>query len=468
MADDRVGPFRVGEALVRLSGVGRLWPPAEIPPGLRALLTTPLPPRYVVHTVHGTWGKRSAWPGPSSELSRDIVSKLPGPARIEPLTWSGRNQVGARERAAHKLRVHLRKKFQEFPDARHFVVAHSHGGNVALMAAAEPDIANGLSGVATLSTPFLSSEVREVRTLDASTAFIAALCTGLGYAAWRLFRGATWSDIGGPTTLAIVAAWVAIAAGGLLFRAMHRQAVRIDKAMPRTRLTPEQVAILRVQGDEPIAAIAGLRLAGTISDALYGAVDRPLSAASSWLLQLWNYQALGHVLGRLVEWVAPPSVAVPGATSMPNPLIDVVRTHWPLGVALMLQTFFGASPLVHSLVLAVALLYALPAAFAVLVEAIRIPFALVSGLSLASIGLIAPFAGPYLNLAAEASPPGRWTVTNLSGGGIYGGLLHSKIYAQQELVAVITGWIVERLRAEGEAAGVSPAGRGAAARPNEP
>jgi hypothetical protein len=356
--------------------------------------------------------------------------------------------VGARDRAVKALRLHLRKKFEEFPNAEHFIVAHSHGGNVALMAAAQPDIANRLSGVATLSTPFLSSEVREVRTLDGTTAFIAALCTGLGYAAWHVFRGSTWSAIGGPTMLAIFASWLTIAAGAWLFRFMHRRAVRIDAAMPRTRLPPEKVAILRVQGDEPIAVIAGLRLAGTIADTLYGTVDRPLFAASSWLLDRWNYEALRRALERLLESVANTSpVVVRGlgvVTTMRNPYMDVVRTHWPLGLAFALQAFFGASPLVHYATLTAALLYALPAAFAVLVETIRIPFALICGVSLVSIGFIAPLAGPYLNLAAEASPPGRWTVTNLPGGGIYGGLLHSKIYAQTELVAVITDWIAER------------------------
>lgn len=452
MTDDPAQKFTaIGKELLRQAGVTARAPLAGWPPGLLASLATPPSPRYVVHTVHGTWGRTSEWTAPTSPLSRAIVRTLPGPARIEPLKWSGKNQVGARERAVRELRDHLRRKFQEFPNAEHFVVAHSHGGNVALMAAAEPDIAQRLSGVATLSTPFLSSDVREVRTLDGTTACVAALCTGFGYAAWQLFLGASWSAIGGSTTLAVLAAWVTIAAGTGLFRFMHRRAVRIDATMPRTRLPPEKLAILRVQGDEPIAVIAGLRLAGTVADTLYGAVDRPLFAASSWLLDLWNYQALRRGLARLLDAMTDkPPVTHAGygvLMPMPNPLMDVVRTHWPLGLAFALQTFFGASRPVHYGALAAALLYALPAAFAVLVEAIRIPFALVCGASLVSIGVAAPLAGPYLNLAAEASPPGQWTVTNLSGGGVYGGLLHSKIYAQKDLVAAITDWIAGRAAA---------------------
>src|SRR5262245_20235181 len=53
---------------------------------------------------------------------------------ICPFLWSGANSVHARDCAARELSDQLRNHLQDDPDARAVIIAHSHGGNVALRA----------------------------------------------------------------------------------------------------------------------------------------------------------------------------------------------------------------------------------------------------------------------------------------------------------------------------------------------
>jgi len=53
-------------------------------------------------------------------------------------------------------------RLQKYPGARHFIIAHSHGGNVVLYAVREsPLMRSQLGGLVFLSTPFLHVERRD-------------------------------------------------------------------------------------------------------------------------------------------------------------------------------------------------------------------------------------------------------------------------------------------------------------------
>jgi hypothetical protein len=52
---------------------------------------------------------------------------------------------------------------REYPNAHHFVVAHSHGGNVAMYALADESLASRVSGVVCLGTPFFACKPRNLR-----------------------------------------------------------------------------------------------------------------------------------------------------------------------------------------------------------------------------------------------------------------------------------------------------------------
>jgi hypothetical protein len=82
------------------------------------------------------------------------------PHKFRSVHWSGANSISARDNAAHILAEHLSAEHTAHPEATQLIIAHSHGGNIALRAlhhlqnsAHSADTANPL--VVTLATPFI-------------------------------------------------------------------------------------------------------------------------------------------------------------------------------------------------------------------------------------------------------------------------------------------------------------------------
>ncbi len=140
-------------------------------------------PRFVITLVHGTtWFRDAGWTQPDSSFRRTLQASLPG-ARIERFQWSGKNSARARVRAAEELRVRLREHINRYSGARHYVIGHSHGGNVALYALQDEGIASKMSGVIALSTPFLWATLRDVGPINwkhIKTQFIVFLAAIIG------------------------------------------------------------------------------------------------------------------------------------------------------------------------------------------------------------------------------------------------------------------------------------------------
>ena len=58
------------------------------------------------------------------------------------------------------LRAHIARTRDDFPHAKHVLVAHSHGGNVCLAALRDRDTRAAVHGLACLSTPFVNVRAR--------------------------------------------------------------------------------------------------------------------------------------------------------------------------------------------------------------------------------------------------------------------------------------------------------------------
>jgi hypothetical protein len=133
---------------------------AQIAGGLLARKQAPhddlsISPHIVVTLVHGTWARHAAWTLPSSRLCRTLCKEAQGPVRFERFLWSGWNTVTSRHRAVTRLIAQLAASQTRWPHARHFVIGHSHGGNIAFQAMRERSVAERIAGLACLSTPFL-------------------------------------------------------------------------------------------------------------------------------------------------------------------------------------------------------------------------------------------------------------------------------------------------------------------------
>src|SRR5262245_29667993 len=107
--------------------------------------------RCSIILVHGTWGrgffpKRRQvsllppsdrwWLEEGSQCHAGLVEALKSASLNWPIRaflWSGANSIHARDCAARELSQQLRKDLQD-PDATAVIIAHSHGGNVALRA----------------------------------------------------------------------------------------------------------------------------------------------------------------------------------------------------------------------------------------------------------------------------------------------------------------------------------------------
>lgn len=124
---------------------------------------------HCITLVHGTFAPNAAWTKPTHWLARTVELNLhqvgrtgPGSVAWCPFKWSGANLHSARTQGGIALEQQLRQQVTAYPDARHLVIAHSHGGNVALMALRDTELQRRIAAVVTLNTPFLRGSVRSI------------------------------------------------------------------------------------------------------------------------------------------------------------------------------------------------------------------------------------------------------------------------------------------------------------------
>src|SRR5262249_47268546 len=204
--------------------------------------------RFAITTVHGTFASRSRWPEEDSPLGRYLREQLPGSVEIRPFRWSGRNGFRERERAAHVLREQLLQAMNEDPSVLHFVVSHSHGGNVALLAAGDPVLQRRLAGIICLSTPFLQAWPRplgQARIMSAGAGVIITLANLLFFVLRKRL----------DTNVALV---IVVALFGFVNWATMKLALRLADPSRFTWKLPNldtPLLIVRAAGDEASALL---------------------------------------------------------------------------------------------------------------------------------------------------------------------------------------------------------------------
>ena len=108
--------------------------------------------RSAVILIHGTFARGAPWTLAASALSRALESE----ATIVRFDWSGANSMRSRRLASEGLRACVAAL-----GARGFeriaLVAHSHGGNIALKACESPATAARVQAIVCLATPFIAA-----------------------------------------------------------------------------------------------------------------------------------------------------------------------------------------------------------------------------------------------------------------------------------------------------------------------
>ena len=117
-------------------------------------------PDLILFLVHGTWpcgllkhiirskNHEQIWIHPSSAFCGAMA--MPN-ITLRPFYWSGDNSILQRQLAVSQLRGELIEARIAYPEARILVLAHSHGGNIAIKASTSKTV----DGIVTLGTPFL-------------------------------------------------------------------------------------------------------------------------------------------------------------------------------------------------------------------------------------------------------------------------------------------------------------------------
>jgi hypothetical protein len=104
------------------------------------------------------------WFEEGSPFLAQLSAELGGiPHKIKPLLWTGENSIYVRDKVAHILADDLSAEHTEHPQATQLVIAHSHGGNIALRAFHHLQMRDGSQHgddgtspfVVTLATPFI-------------------------------------------------------------------------------------------------------------------------------------------------------------------------------------------------------------------------------------------------------------------------------------------------------------------------
>ena len=340
----------------------------------------------IVVMIHGTFARQNEWSMPASPLG---LALAPG-AGLARLCWSGANSMRCRGLAARALRLELAALAER--GYRHIaLVAHSHGGNIALKACEDAATAERVSAIVCIATPFLTAWRPRLRRVGNLATRLGLMVQSFGLGAGFMLMGSTLTgpldELGATRTLVATAACILLGLGiGL---AGARMALRLRFDDPRQPLDPD-IADAVFDG-QAVAALRGRTLVVTRGGDEADGLLKLASLANRQIVALANRDFRGRQREGLLD-------------EAPRSLGGLVQ-----GMA------FGG----------LALLGAIPS-LAFGVNALR-----------SQTGVF---------LTSAETPPGAWTHLHFSGTTTADGegLYHSSLYSDAEVVASIRQWLTDR------------------------
>jgi hypothetical protein len=405
----------------------------------------PSQPVAIVTLIHGTWARSAPWTRADSPLGVALRAAFDDRVALFRFEWTGHNRVGARERAAERLHAHLLGLADRYPDARHYVIAHSHAGNIVMYALRDRALHERLHGVVCLSTPFLHVRRRQLGAITNAT-IVAALVVG----PW-IFGGMLLQRLGVNEDLAILGSLIA---GGVIAYVLVRWSRRPVEHLLRTLTLPETVVvpclIVRGSGDEAGAALGLIQVLSWVVGLCWvapaGVVAEVVTVIRTWGSMARRYRWYAALL-------VAASAAVFAVDSQYGPFLaaagdlrskasSIASMALAAGAATLLIWWLGSG----------AGLYGYALGFTV-AGVVLSPLILLFALFVAPFGPELVLACVHLDITAESTPPGAWTVHHLHAPGVgerrggghdetYG-LMHST-YASPDAIGVIVAWLLAR------------------------
>lgn len=293
---------------------------------------------YVVTLVHGTFARDAAWTQEDSLLRIALEERLDAPVTFRCVTWSGRNAVEARMEGARRLVEELRSQMQD-SDAVLFVIAHSHGGNLAMYAMRDPAIRSRVAGLVTMATPFVVASRRlsihwDARFLWAGFGVYAAALTYL------LQRYITphlpFSSALAVTATAVLCFAMLLALAGFLLAYLENHSYILEKTFELPVIDESQLLIIRSAGDEASIALLFSQFLALVPYRLFvaGATFVERLHAKGWTSRMFEAIATlitGVVVGpfMVAAWVS--QIAMNADLRGNNPFLDITAEATPPG-----------------------------------------------------------------------------------------------------------------------------------------
>ena len=381
-------------------------------------------PDTIVTLVHGTFASHADWVQDNSLLASSISNDVGqfGSTAVTRFCWSGANTHSGRLKAGRGLRDHLLSTAADFPEARQFVIAHSHGGNVALYALKDEQrskdklrktLAKSGGGVVTLATPFLHIRWRPLGKLISGLLVAATVVFALAVAV--LIVGVAADEIDWKWWIALVIVAVGVPASApigvssLTYRGSN---------VPRSTFLPFGDASRRR------SECAQLELPDLGPDELL--VIRPTADEASELLV--SAQFLSFILARYLqglEWIGRRLSGL--RTFFVGAALLLV-----IGAGLISQAAQGRVSDVLNVITVIAVLIFLA------LGAAALPALVVMVAAAASFGHDGLFWPLYAQMTAEAAPVGKARVLRVDIS-LDVGLGHSEIYDDPDVIKAIVG-----------------------------
>lgn len=386
-------------------------------------------PSHIVTLVHGTFARGAAWTKEGSTLAQALRTGLGG-VRIERCEWSGWNGIGARRKGADRLARHLGELLKAFPTARHFVIAHSHGGNISLYAMRNPELGVRIAGIVCIATPFLVARRRDLGREGVATLLAAPLI--LSAAAWGFLNDELRAAAPWLPEIVGLALWtfVAMVVVAWLFARWDRGAKRILETLRLPEATPP-LLIMRAPGDEASALLIFFQFLSLLAVRLFHLLSR-LHARSEDRFRHWARRK-----GRLAVLLLSGLVLAPliGAA-----LLTIGASTTAVVMVLLVVVL----PL---LVVPVFLLLGLtgPAAIGIrfLASMVLVPAALILAVCMIPVDWRVGLANLLVDVTVEPAPPGKWQIHELVPGpsSETPDLAHSVLYRDPDALQDIVRWI---------------------------
>ena len=180
-----------------------------------------------VTLIHGTFARETAWVKSGSALRSALEAEMRGAVDFDVFPWDGRNDHQSRQRAAAELAEQMNRAVRDKPDHRHWIIAHSHGGNIAIAAAKQEPGGSALEGLVCLATPFFALTFRRgLQALPSVLRWIAVFMVvtyALFITMWMVLPGfRKLGKLGTPANLHELLTWAYILAVVIFYLLLDR------------------------------------------------------------------------------------------------------------------------------------------------------------------------------------------------------------------------------------------------------